>query len=518
MRLCSQKYNTTTVVSISLLLLLSSGRVHSQEPRSLRASHKTHICDKDFQPIIAKTDAPDSSSLQPRPKQEKLEYHLNLPQLQEEQDDDSEQRGEDAIKLEYLMALHFNSFELDPRCTLEIRDKHDELVTALSGTGSSFWSEHIKGSSVRLVLNCNEEEKDHAGDHHSITTSTDANDRSPAQFKSNFIIDEYVVIDSNIVQDGNAVQRTLAEVLNEPARNLEICRNDDLKNAQCYEATHPEAFQVANSVVRMKYANTDFCTGWMISPGLLMTAGHCVETTEEVMNTEYQFSYGSSSCTSDLFDTPEIYRPIELVKVDYQSDYALIRMEGNPGFKYGYLELENSLPAVNDVIYIPQHPLGRDIELAIEELSPFNAGGLCSVYANGQGAADSSCEKYGASFRDFAYYCDTEGGSSGAPVLSATSNKVIGIHHCGSTCENFAIPVFHIHNAIISIVTTDILTAVEVAPTMAPTAGSGGNETVLDTPASGAGRTRTGSKLSFSLPSCWALGLLLLLSSLIVAI
>ena len=171
-----------------------------------------------------------------------------------------------------------------------------------------------------------------------------------------------------------------------------------------------------------------------------------------------------------------------------------------------YLEIENAIPALNDAIYIPQHPAGRDVELAIVETSPFAAGGLCSVSSTGQGTSDSSCGLYGATFKDFTYYCDTEGGSSGAPVLSATTNKVIGIHHCASTCENFAVPIPYIYGDIIGLVTSDMANAVEPTPTMAPIVSSGANEPVA---------VGAGSKLS-STQQCWTLGLLL--ASLIAAI
>ena len=36
---------------------------------------------------------------------------------------------------------------------------------------------------------------------------------------------------------------------------------------------------------------------------------------------------------------------------------------------------------------------------------------------------------------DVSYYCDTEGGSSGSPVLSRATNKVVALHHFGG-CPN----------------------------------------------------------------------------------
>ena len=36
---------------------------------------------------------------------------------------------------------------------------------------------------------------------------------------------------------------------------------------------------------------------------------------------------------------------------------------------------------------------------------------------------------------DVSYYCDTQGGSSGSPVISRVTNKVIALHHFGG-CPN----------------------------------------------------------------------------------
>ena len=36
--------------------------------------------------------------------------------------------------------------------------------------------------------------------------------------------------------------------------------------------------------------------------------------------------------------------------------------------------------------------------------------------------------------------CDTEGGSSGSPVLAKSSNKVIALHHCAN-CHNRGVPI-----------------------------------------------------------------------------
>jgi V8-like Glu-specific endopeptidase len=63
---------------------------------------------------------------------------------------------------------------------------------------------------------------------------------------------------------------------------------------------------------------------------------------------------------------------------------------------------------------------------------PGERGGDCVVddpayYGYGQGT-------------DVSYFCDTEGGSSGSPVLSAVTNKVVALHHFGG-CPNSGVRI-----------------------------------------------------------------------------
>jgi hypothetical protein len=167
-----------------------------------------------------------------------------------------------------------------------------------------------------------------------------------------------------------------------------------------------------------------------------------------------------------------------------------------------YLEIDNILPSLDDAIYIPQHPSGGDMELAIFDSSRFagDVGGLCHISSTGMGGNDNTCSVYGADFNDFAYICDTEGGSSGAPVMSADTHKVVGLHHCGGGCgDNYAIPFKYIYNDVMAIVNDDIATAVE--PTPSPTSDS--NAAYSSSSAKVAG-TRWGDLIAYVSLSMWS--------------
>ena len=51
---------------------------------------------------------------------------------------------------------------------------------------------------------------------------------------------------------------------------------------------------------------------------------------------------------------------------------------------------------------------------------------------------------------DVSYYCDTAGGSSGSPVISRKTDKVIALHHFGG-CPNSGVRIDLIYSKIKSL-------------------------------------------------------------------
>jgi PKD repeat protein len=93
--------------------------------------------------------------------------------------------------------------------------------------------------------------------------------------------------------------------------------------------------------------------------------------------------------------------------------------------KYGYLGLDVRNGAIGEGIFIPQHGLGQPKQIALE--SDMNLGGLCRI---------DDVDHYGyAPGSDIGYFCDTTTSSSGSPVISSVTGKVIALHHLGG-CFN----------------------------------------------------------------------------------
>ena len=110
---------------------------------------------------------------------------------------------------------------------------------------------------------------------------------------------------------------------------------------------------------------------------------------------------------------------------------------------YRFLELDNRRANIDEQIYIPQHPNGRPKEISI-----FDSDQLGGDYK--VGGYSIACSP-----NDMQYTCDTEGGSSGSPVISKDTQKVVALHHCGGLfcIGNFGAPIYEFYDEIEEFIT-----------------------------------------------------------------
>ncbi len=150
-----------------------------------------------------------------------------------------------------------------------------------------------------------------------------------------------------------------------------------------------------------------------------MTNNHCIGNSSSAANTDFQFNYQYSNCTGGGGSYSTI-SGANFVKTSSYYDYTLVKLPSNPTGTYGYLRLAQSAASVGRRIYIPQHPAGRPKEVSVNT----DWGGV-----NGKSAVDQ------VNTNGLRYYADTEGGSSGSPVIDYYSHHVIAIHNTGG-CPN----------------------------------------------------------------------------------
>ncbi|HQL55339.1 MAG TPA: trypsin-like peptidase domain-containing protein, partial [Phycisphaerae bacterium] len=310
------------------------------------------------------------------------------------------------------IAIHFRDFDLGPGDYLLVSDGAGRQAYTLQGRGKmnagTFWAQHIKGDTVLLDLVVVGYEGGHG-----------------------FEIDEYVAgfID-----------------LGPPPTSRAICGTDDKQNAKCYQLSHPTEYNRGRAVCRLLSNGSAFCTGWLASAeNHVITNEHCITSASEALNTDFDFMAEAPTC-----GTPNcancfpgvVYSGATFIQDSYNYDYCLVQIaSGNPAASFGYLELDNRVAVPGEEIYIPQHPGGRAKEFAIFSTAPQDAGGIARVYS----IAQPACQ--GSGYSDVGYYADTEGGSSGSPVIARSSHKVIALHHCAN-CPNRGVPITLVYGEI----------------------------------------------------------------------
>ncbi len=168
--------------------------------------------------------------------------------------------------------------------------------------------------------------------------------------------------------------------------------------------------QVMNVCADEPYANQPsggFCSGSLVAPDLIMTAGHCVESLAQCNTTKFVFGYAMKSANEAPNEVPasEVYGCKELVKQVYTNtvDYALIRLD-RPVEGHTPLEINrrgNVAPGTD--VGVIGHPSGLPTKVAF--------GGTVRSIKSGF----------------FVASLDTYGGNSGSAVFNRTTGLVEGI-------------------------------------------------------------------------------------------
>jgi len=235
-----------------------------------------------------------------------------------------------------------------------------------------------------------------------------------------------------------------------------ICGADDSQWAKCYQTSQATAYNKSKAVARLLIGGSSACTGWLVgSEGHVLTNEHCIGTASAALNVNFEFMAEGASC-STVCNTwgacagTVVATSSTLIKVNATLDYALVKLPTNPTATYGYMQMRNSGAVLNERIYIPQHPAHWGKMIAMT-----SAGADAKI----ESLTAAACSG-GAS--DLGYSADTQGGSSGSPVIGYSDNLVVGLHHCGA-CPNRAVPI----NSVI----TDLGTSV---PANALGGGGGG--------------------------------------------
>ena len=244
-----------------------------------------------------------------------------------------------------------------------------------------------------------------------------------------------------------------------------LCGSDDSKWAKCYQTSEAAAYGKAKAVARLMINGSSACTGWLVgSDGHVMTNNHCIGSASDATNTTFEFMAEGSSCTTDCASWGACPGTVaasssSLVKTSSVYDYALVKLPTNISSTYGYLQMRKTGAVLNERIYIPQHPAAWGKKIAM------TAG---SANAKIDSLSEPVCMGGTA---DVGYSADTQGGSSGSPVVAYGDNLVVALHHCG-TCPNRAVPIQDVITDLGSSVPTNGVAGSTPPPTCTSVTGS----------------------------------------------
>jgi lysyl endopeptidase len=209
-------------------------------------------------------------------------------------------------------------------------------------------------------------------------------------------------------------------------REESVCGGDESADAVCYKSADPVAYTRSKAIARLLINGTELCTGWRLgAKDRMLTNNHCFTTSADAYETEVWFNYQCARCGGfDVYKPTKVWGA-QVLATDHVYDYTLFTVEDFSSIqKFGYLTFDTSRPVKGQELYIPQHPAGKPTRIAG---ALGEKAGTCAV-------ANNAYDGY-ATGSDVAYYCDTEGGSSGSPVISRKTDEVVAMHHFGG-CPN----------------------------------------------------------------------------------
>ena len=224
-------------------------------------------------------------------------------------------------------------------------------------------------------------------------------------------------------------------------REETVCGGDNSRDAVCYRSRHPAIYRSSKAVVRLLINGIQMCSAFRVGPAnRLLTNNHCIATSRDARSTEIWFNYQCAECDGWAVFRPTKVGGDQVLATDRVLDFTLFTVDDFARVeRYGYLTLDPQPVKAGEEIYIPQHPGGAPAQVAMR--SDRERGGNCGV-------ANPRVHGYGWN-SDVSYYCDTRAGSSGSPVLSRKTHRVIALHHFGG-CPNSGVRIDLIHPRILA--------------------------------------------------------------------
>lgn len=156
------------------------------------------------------------------------------------------------------------------------------------------------------------------------------------------------------------------------------------------------------------------CTGVLISERLVATNNHCIPDKRTLDTATVTFGYETNSTT--VLERPAL----ALVATSESLDYSILSIDA-PNVPVATITTDRLSP--HQRLVLIQHPDARLKRIAYFTAATRTVKAKCvvqEVRAEGRNT-------------DFYHLCDSSSGSSGSPLMDASSGKVYGLHHLGES-------------------------------------------------------------------------------------
>ena len=150
-----------------------------------------------------------------------------------------------------------------------------------------------------------------------------------------------------------------------------------------------------------------FCSGSLVGPDLILTAGHCVADASDCSDTKFVFGFGIrvQGDHPETVKTDEVYQCAEIIKREQDgngADFAIVRIDRKVT-RHSILSLKRQATVVGGKLLVIGHPIGLPTKVADGTVRTATSPGF------------------------FVTNLDTFAGNSGSAVFDATSGEVEGI-------------------------------------------------------------------------------------------
>lgn len=173
-------------------------------------------------------------------------------------------------------------------------------------------------------------------------------------------------------------------------------------------STYGDQYNLCSSEPYREQTSGAFCSGSLVGPDLVMTAGHCIRSVSDCQSVRFVFDFAvkSPGVEKKRFSQDEVYACKEIIareEVGTGADYAIIRLDRKVSSKSVLKVRRSGVVSVGDPLVVIGHPAGIPQKIA--------GGATVRSIASAHFVAN----------------LDTYGGNSGSAVFNANTKEIEGI-------------------------------------------------------------------------------------------